>query len=141
MLRATASINSVSHSMITYTTLTYRSTMTSWSRVSTSTDRNLHTRAKVESVPTSSTNSNEEQERRTTTTAATTQLTQTSRARTDTARPKDRTPTSFESLVEDMVGLTYHEVYFMTGMGIRARGDRLILEAYTISKITMDQCY
>ena len=47
---------------------------------------------------------------------------------------------SFKSLVEDMVGWSYHEV-FMTGKEIRDRGDRVVLEASVKSKITLDQHY
>ena len=60
---------------------------------------------------------------------------------TKAARPQDREPMSVKSLVEDTVGLPYHDVCFMMGKEIRDRGDRVVLEAYVKSKITSDQCY
>ena len=98
---------------------------------------NAHT--KVDNVPTSS-YQNEEQEGMTTTTADST-YNITEEATLNKINTQDERPTLFTSLVEDTVGLPYHQVMFMTGKEIRDRSKRIVLDSYMRSKTTTDQNY
>ena len=70
-----------------------------------------------------------------------TQTTQMTEVENITVGSHSKEPASFKNIVEEYVSLPYHEVNFMTGKDIRARGDRMNIETHIKFKITADQCY
>ena len=116
-----------------------RSTMTSRSRFAVPTVSKSNAHTKVDGVPTLS-YQDEEQEGMTTTTADST-YNIVEEATLNTIETQDEQPTPFTSLVEDTVGLPYHQVNFMTGKEIRDRSKRIVLDSYMRATTTTDQNY
>ena len=102
---------------------------------------NLHAHAKVEGVSISLVLHREEQEGATTTTSTVAPTTQRTKVENRTVVSSDKEPMPFKEVVEEYVGLPYHEVNLMIGKDIRARGERSVIEVYIKSKITVNQCY
>ena len=105
------------------------------------TGSDLHAHAKVEGVSISLALHREEQEGATITTATVAPTTQRTKVENRTVVSSDKEPMPFKEVVEEYVGLPYHEVNLMIGKDIRARGERSVIEVYIKSKITVNQCY
>ena len=113
--------------------------MTSRSGFAVTTAGKLNAHTKVDDVPTSS-YQDEEQEGMTTTTADST-CNIAEEATLNKSTIQDEQPTPFTSLVEDTVGLPYHQVNVMTGKEIRDRSERRVLDSYMRAMTTTDQNY